>query len=286
VTAWPLVVADSEGFFADEGIEVDKIFTFDGGQLLAGGQIDVLNDGADSGLLAAEQGKDAIAFAPLASRVTDGLIVRDDVAGVASLAGTTLRTSGAGATDEFLLKRYLSDNGVDPDEVEYLPVEDDGAALAQLDADQIDGGLFDQGLLLEVERGDIAGAKVLVEPADLGVYPWNALQTTRTFAEANEDKVVGFVRAMMKAIEFIRDPANKDAVVDAVVASDESLDRADIVDTYDAAKGFGLYATEALTPADIQPAVDFLESGQEEPMTVKLDEFIDNTYFERAQGDG
>jgi NitT/TauT family transport system substrate-binding protein len=286
VTTWPLVVADSEGYFAEEGISVDKIFTFDGGQLLAGGQVDVLNDGADSGLLAANQGQDVIAFAPLANQVTDGVLVNSEITDLAQLEGGTLRTSGAGATDEFLLQQYLDDNGVDSESIEYLPVEDDGAALAQLDAGQIDGGMFDQGLLREAEAGEIAGASVLVEPAELGVYPWNTLQTTRSWAEEHPEEAAGFVRAIQRAMDFIRDPANKDAVIEAVVAADESLDAADMEQTYDSAGGFELYTTDPLTDADIQPAVDFLEIAQGEDITIDLAEFIDNTYLEQAQAEG
>jgi NitT/TauT family transport system substrate-binding protein len=283
ITAWPLVIADSGGYFAEEGITVDKIFTFDGGQLLAGDQVNIINDGADSGLLAAQQGKDVIAFAPLAGHITDGLIVKDDIQSVADLAGTTLRTSGAGATDEFLLQKFLEANGVDPTSVEYLPVEDDGAALAQLSAGQIDGGLFDQGLLLEAEQGGIAGAAVLVRPAEFGVYPWNSLQTTRTFADEHGDKLPGFVRAIQRAIAFIQDAANKDKVVTAVLAADNTLDKEGVVDTYDAAKGFGLYTTAPLTPADIQPAVDFLSASEGQPITVDLTKFIENKYVTEAQ---
>lgn len=285
VTAWPLVIADSEGFFASEGIKIDKIFTFDGGQLLAGDQIDVLNDGADSGLLAAQSGKDVIAFSALANHVTDGLLVRSDITSFDQLVGKTLRASGAGATDEFLLKRLLQNNGVNPDQVNFIPVEDDGPALAQLDAKQIDGGSFDQGVLLQAERGEIANAHVLAEPGKLGVYPWNTLQTTRKFAAEHDSVMVGFVRAIQKAIAFIRDPANKDKVVAAVVKADESLDAKDVGDTYDSTKGFGLYSTDPLTVADLQPAVDFLQTT-DEPVTVELNTFIDNTYVEKAKAGG
>jgi hypothetical protein len=40
-----------------------------------------------------------------------------------------------------------------------------------------------------------------------------------------------------------------------------------------------------LTPEDIQPAVDFLETAQGEDITIDLDEFIDNTYLEQAQAE-
>jgi ABC-type nitrate/sulfonate/bicarbonate transport system substrate-binding protein len=281
---WPLLIADANGYFADEAIEVELTFTFDGGQLLAGGQLDVLGDGADAGLIALQSGKDAIAFAANENHMTDGVIVREEIATVADLEGTTLRTSGAGSTDEFVLARYIEEAGLDPTKVDFQPVEDDGAALVQLGAATIDGGIFDQGLLLEVEQGKHEGVKVLVEPAELGVYPWNMLQTTRSYAEDNPEVITGFIRAWHKAIEFIQDPANKDAVIDVVVGYDETLPREAALGTYDAAKGFGIYVTDPLTPDDIQPALDYLAKTTDTEVTVTAEEFIDNTYYDKAKG--
>jgi ABC-type nitrate/sulfonate/bicarbonate transport system substrate-binding protein len=286
---WPFIIANAEGWFAEEGITVDPVYGFDGAPLLAGGQIDVLGHTAGEGLVAAQQGTDAIAFGPLSGHVTDGLLVTPDITDIADLEGTTLRTSNANATDEFVLERLLEENGVDLGSVSFLPVEDDGAALAQLAAGQIDGGMFDQGILNQANNGEIEGAAVLVEPPDFGSYPWGAWQTTRTFAEAHPDEMAGFMRAILRAVEFIRDPANEDAVIAAVVAEDESLDEEGVANTYEAARSFGdfsLYATEALTVEDIEPAVAYLENNLGEEITIDLADFIDNTYFEQAQAEG
>lgn len=278
VTTWPVVVAAHEGYFEEENIEVNFTYTFDGGQLLAGGQADVLNDGADSGVIAAARGKDVIFVAPLAQRVTDGLLVAKDITSVADLAGATLRSSGFG-TDEYIAVRFLEENGLSADEVRFVGVEDDGPALIQLENGEIDGGMFDQGFLLEAERsGDF---NVLATPEDLGVYPWNVVQTTRTFAEANPDAVVGFVRALQRAMLFIQDPANRDVVIEAVAAEGEGP--AEVEATYEAAAGFELYYFEPLTLADVEPALEFLEYAGEDVQGLDLESLIDNSYLERAQ---
>jgi NitT/TauT family transport system substrate-binding protein len=283
---WPLVVAESEGYFEEEGIGIEETFTFDGAALLAGGQIDVLYEGADSGLLAAEQGQDVIAFGPLVGHVTDGLLVSEDITEIEALPGEALRVSGANATDEFVLERYLEENGVDPESIDYLPVEDDGAALAQLEAGQIAGGMFDQGVLQQAENGDIEGAAPLVRPIDFGPYPWGALQTTRTWAEEHPEAATGFVRAIQRAMEFIRDPANQATVVQAVLAADESLDQEGVELTYEASGEFTFYETEPLTPEDIEPAVEYLREAQGEDITVDLERWIDNSYVDQAQAAG
>ncbi|MGH2684545.1 MAG: ABC transporter substrate-binding protein [Actinomycetota bacterium] len=283
IPIWPMVVADHQGFYDRENVDVNITFTFDGGQLLAGGQVDLLSDGADSGLIAAARGKDILFVAPHMDTVTDGLMVSPDITSVAELEGTTLRSAGFG-TDEFLARRFIEESGVDPDTVTFVPIEDDGAALAQLESGEIDGGMFGVGALLEAEQtGDF---NVLGPPEALGTYPWNAIQTTRTFAEANDEAVVGFIRATQDGIRFIQDPANRDAVIEAVLTTGEGLPQEDVEASYDSAEGFEQYSLEPLTPDDLQPAFEFFEFAGEDVDVESLDleALIDNSYLERASG--
>jgi NitT/TauT family transport system substrate-binding protein len=277
VTTWPVVVAQHQGYFDREGIEVNATYTFDGGQLLAGGQVDVLNDGGDSGLIAAARGKDVIFVAPVALQVTDGILGAPDITTVEQLRGETLRSAGF-STDEFLAERFLEGQGISADEIDFVAVEDDGAAIVQLERGEIAGGMFDQGFLVEAERtGEF---NVLAQPADFGTYPWNVIQTTSTYADANPEAVTGFIAAIQDAMAFIQDPANRDAVIEAVVAEGE--DQTSVEDTYEAAGSFDLYSFDPLSTEDIQPALDFLIWVGEDVEGIELEPLIENRYFEAA----
>ncbi|MFQ5878627.1 MAG: ABC transporter substrate-binding protein [Dehalococcoidia bacterium] len=279
VTTWPVVVADEQGFFEREGIDVNITFTFDGGLFLAGGQVDIINDGADSGLIGFAQGKDVIFVAPLAQTVTDGLLVSTDITSVADLEGKTLRVVGFG-TDEFLARRFIEENGLSPDAVNFVDIEDDGAALGQLDVGQIDGGMFDQGVLLEAEQ--TGQFNVLAKPDELGSFPWNVIQTTRGYAEDNPDVVVGFIRAVQDAMRFILDPNNKESVIEAVLATGEGLEREEVELTYESAAGFGLYTFDPLSVDDVAPALEALIFLEEDVSGIDLNELIDNSFLEQA----
>lgn len=279
VTTWPVVVADEQGFFEREGIDVNITFTFDGGLLLAGGQVDIINDGADSGLIGFAQGKDVILVAPLAQSVTDGLLVSTDITSVADLEGKTLRVVGFG-TDEFLARRFIEENGLSSDAVNFVDIEDDGAALGQLETGQIDGGTFDQGILFESEQ--TGQFNVLAKPVELGSFPWNVIQTTRGYAEDNPDVVVGFIRAIQDAMRFILDSGNEEAVIEAVIAGGEGLEREDAELTYESAAGFGLYTFDPLTVDDVEPALEALVFLEEDVEDIDLNEVIDNSFLEQA----
>jgi ABC-type nitrate/sulfonate/bicarbonate transport system substrate-binding protein len=279
--SWAVGIAKDQGFFEREGLDVEVTYTFDGGQLLAGGQLDLISDGADSGLVAFAQGKDVIAVAPVTMLAADALVVQPDIESVADLAGKTLRVTNFG-TDEFLAREFIEAQGLSPDEVEWVSIDEDGPALVQLENARIDGGMFSQGFALEAE--ETGEYNVLARPSDFGRFPWNVLQTTRTFADENPEALVGFIRAILSAIEFIQDPANRDAVIDSLVAVQEGLPREDVEASYQVAESvdFNMFSLDPLTVDDVAPALGQLVFLGEDVSDVDLNAFVDSTYFEQA----
>lgn len=273
--AWPLLVTDSQGFFEDNGVKVNFNFTFDGGQLLAGDQVDILSDAADSGLIAAAQGKDIIMVAPLLLAVTDGLLVSSGVETAADLEGQVVRSSGFG-TDEFIAQKFVESQGADPDAVEWIGIEDEAAALSQLESGRIAGGMFGLGPIFDAEEtGDF---NVLGKLTDLGSYPWNIIQTTQTYADENPDVVRGFISALRQGVEFMMDPANEQAAIDVAVATGVGLEERFVKSAYDVATAQEIYATGELTVADIEPGLEFLKVAGEDVEGIDLESLINNDY--------
>jgi len=278
---WSVGIAQQQGFFDREGLDVEVTYTFDGGQLLAGGQLDLISDGADSGLVAFAQGKDVVAVAPVTMLAADALVVQPEIDSVTDLAGKTLRVTNFG-TDEFLAREFIEAEGLSPDEVEWVSIDEDGPAITQLASGRIDGGMFDQGFALEADAsGDY---NVLARPSDFGRFPWNVLQTTRTFADENPEALVGFIRAIRDAVTFIQDPANREAVIDSLAAAQEGLPREDIEASYEvvASVDYNMFSLDRLTAEDVAPALEQLAFLGEDVGDVDLNMFVDSTYFDQA----
>jgi NitT/TauT family transport system substrate-binding protein len=275
--AWPLLVADNQGFFEENGVKVNFNFTFDGGQLLAGDQVDILSDAADSGLIAASQGKDIVMVAPLLLQVTDGLLVSPDVESVADLEGQVVRSSGFG-TDEYVARQFIESEGLSADDVEWIGIEDEAAALAQLQSGKIQGGMFGLGPILDAERsGDF---NVLGKLGDLGTYPWNILQTTQSYADENPDALRGFLAGVREGVEFMTNPDNQETAVEVAVATGVGLEEKFVNAAYEVAVDEQIYATGDLAVEDIQPGLDFLEFAGEEVDEIDLESLINNDFNE------
>jgi NitT/TauT family transport system substrate-binding protein len=284
--ALPTNVAYEMGFFEEEGLEIELTHTYDGRPLLVGGQVDMISDGADAGVIAAAQGSDVIAIAPIAMLAADGLMVLPEIDSVDDLKGKTLRVSGAGSTDEYLIQTFLAARGIPADEVEWVSVESDGAAITQMESRRIHGGMFGMDMFHKVAEGEL-DYNLLVQPEEFGPFPWNLLQTTRTFAEKNHDAVVRYVRAMRRTIDFVRDPANEEAVVDAWAASQDAVERDEVQAAYEVFAGmdWAMYSSDPLTPDQVRPVIDsllYFGFSDAEIDAVDLSEFIDMTYVEEA----
>jgi ABC-type nitrate/sulfonate/bicarbonate transport system substrate-binding protein len=281
VTSWPIVVADRAGFFRREGIQVKLNFTFTGHQLLAGDLVQFVNAGAQGPLLPAMRGKDIVFVAPIAGTVTTGILAGRDIGKVTDLEGKAFAVSGLGNTDHFVIAKFMERQGLSPSKVKFIGIRDEGAALAQLTAGHIAAGKFDQGKLFRVEQ--TRQFNILATPTDLGGYPWNVIATTRTYATQNRAVVVGFIRAFQSAMRFIQDPANKEAVIAAVMAAASGLERDVVEQTYAAAKGFELYSLKPLTVSDLKLALEALVFAGEDVKALDLSRFIDNAYLQQAQ---
>lgn len=271
---WPLLVAAKEGYFAEANLEPVTTYTFGAAPLLAGGQVDLIHDGADSGLNAALSGKDVIFVATIGMTATIGIIGAEDVTEPKDLEGKTFAVSSIGSTDEFLVRRFLENEGVDGNLVEFIGVEEEGGAMAQLQSGQLGGGKFTTGFM--AQAGELP---VIATPRDLGAFPWNVVQTTRAYADANGDTLTAYLQALSQAITFMADSSNSEAVIEAVLAGDDTLERPFVEAIYAAELGeYKVFDFGTVSQEDMQPGLDYLAFLGEDPAKLDLGKLLDDSF--------
>jgi len=285
-TIWPTVIAKSEGFFEEQGLDVSFIWGYEGTQIFAGGKADVLLESSESGLLLRERGLDVVAFYPLATRITSWLVAQKNITSPAQLAGTTIGVSGIPSTDQYLAIKFLEGFGVSESDVDYLKIQRD-LAPAALESGNVEAAIFDEVLAKTASAG--GKFNVLAQAADFGPYPWTILHAEQSWLDEHPDATKGYVTAVYQATQFILDPANKQAVIDAI--SEESgggaVDEASLSEAYDLVVSTPDYFSAApLTDADLAPAVEALKftdqlgEGQEPDTTG----YLEMALFEEAVG--
>jgi ABC-type nitrate/sulfonate/bicarbonate transport system substrate-binding protein len=216
IFALPLLVAEREGFFVREGLNVKLLIPIPGG---ADRQIDALhNDSVDLThvatpflIRAALNGSDAVALAAEFNNPIYSLIAKPEIKSYADLKGRLLGLADETGTITLSMRKLLAMHGLRRGEFAARVIEGTSGRWACLRRGDCDAVVLGQPQDLQaVQQGyRLLGQSTEAVPELL--YTVTAVR--RSFAEANKDAMVRYVRGLAAAFRFIRDPAKRDSVV-------------------------------------------------------------------------
>lgn len=221
----PYEATRAAGFFADEGLDVELVYTRGGSaalQALNGGAVEYAATSFDAALNAFASGADIVRVAttgrlPLFA-LTTSVEGAETITEVSDLAGRTLGVSALGNADHALLRYLLDQAGVDLDSVEFATVGTnlyDALRLGQLDA----GMVQEPALSLLQARG----ARVLVNGMDIedaeeylgGPYEFMGVAVRREELDARREEIRALARALTKGLQFVQE-AEPETLVEAL----------------------------------------------------------------------
>jgi len=218
---WPIWVAQENGYFTRAGIEVtftptpNSVFQLTN---LIEGKFDIGMTAFDNVVAYMEgQGEVPVSTQPDLFVFMGGipsmlaLTVPAEIKTYQDLKGKTLAVDAITTGFAFILFDLLKRNGLDPDSYR---IESAGGTLARWQ------GLRDRkyaGALLSTPFDLIAkenGFSVLQYAIDAyGHYQDPAATTRRSWAAANEKKLDAYIKSYVAAVEWIRDPSNKEEAI-------------------------------------------------------------------------
>ena len=291
----PHYVAIERGLFKAEGLEVDITLTpnsvfqitnlIDGNFEIAGTAIDnVMAYQEGQGVAELSRDPDLFAFMG-ASQVNLALAVQADIASYSDLKGRTLAVDALSTGFAFMLREMLELNGVGHDEYELIPVGATKARLDALVAGEHAGALLNPPF---TEFGEAAGLRVIddsqsaLPPCQIGV-----MAACHGWAAANRETLQGFIRAETRAIDWIVDPANAEAVTDILKRNMPGMDmdgaRAAMQIVLDPIRGIA--GTDKIDDAGVA-TIMALRSKFGEPRKDLTDpaRYIDLGYYNTAEG--
>ncbi|WP_280770003.1 ABC transporter substrate-binding protein [Salipaludibacillus daqingensis] len=278
----PQYVALSEGFFEDEGLDIDLTTTWGGDTTMTA----LLSDGADVALVGAETSMyvyaqdandPAINFAQLTK--TDGtfLVSREPVEDFSwdDLKGTTFLGQRQGGMPQMVGEHVLRKNGIDPHEdLELIQNIDFGnipSAFASGTGDYVQ--LFEPQATQFEEEG--IGHIIDSFGTQSGEIPYTVYMSKQSFMDENPETIESFTRAIYRAQQWIQDKDTKEVAETLAPYFDETP--LDVIEqVFVRYRDQGSYATSPLLDEaawyDLQSIMD--ESG-ELPMAIDYDELVD-----------
>jgi NitT/TauT family transport system substrate-binding protein len=212
-------VAQEEGFFKKHGLDVEFILTPSSGNnppALVSNSVQIAGPTMPTLLQANDAGLDLVVVAGGAVYPLEAdILVAREGSGIkkpTDLKGKTVGVPGLGALLDFMLRRNLKANGVDPSTVRFVEV---GFVQA---ADALKSGRIDAYPAEAPFTARILGSKAGYEVANwLKDTPDGTLTViyaaTRKWAEANKDTIIALRQGIQEANVFAtthRDALNKD----------------------------------------------------------------------------
>ncbi|HZR97718.1 MAG TPA: ABC transporter substrate-binding protein [Chloroflexota bacterium] len=224
-------VAAARGLFAEQGLDVESTTFPDPGtasRAFVSGNLDFANIGLDYMIRAAEQTNNNIAIvAGQEHRSTFALISTPDVTSYDGLRGQVVAVVGPNDGTTLLLKRMLAANGLRDGDYDMQVVGGTPNRVAAMQAGVAKAGMIAPPAFFSLLD---QGMNLLGRSADyVSEYAFSNHYVRRDWAERNQDTVVRYLAAIVKADRWIADPANKDAgiavLADATRTSPEAARR-------------------------------------------------------------
>ncbi|MCY3924333.1 MAG: ABC transporter substrate-binding protein [bacterium] len=224
----------SQGFLADRGTDIEFVACLSGpaqAAALVSRQVDIALNTPDNMLGIRNADFDVVMFAQIVDTHFFDIVVSNNFGQIdcaegdwecamAALDGTRVGVVARGAAAEQIARQLLDSAGFDPDDSTYIATGLSGTTLAALASDEIDWTITFEPGLTRAELDGIGYRPFRLQaghgPAELD-WPSAILLAARDFWDTNPNTVLHYREAMVEAVEWMRDPANRDELLAGVV---------------------------------------------------------------------
>lgn len=216
-----VTVGPERGFFEKNGINLDLITVSSGAAAAAaqeGGSMDLTTLATDVSILNQAKGSDITMVLGLASKPPYSLIVKPEFKTASELRGKTIGASSLKTSDGYIVRKILEAQGLK--EADYAIVVS-GTQPNRTKA--LEAGAIDATVTIEPEVSILKdkGFRELARAVDAPAfqhYHTISVAAKRSWAKANEEKLVRFMMGWLETIRWVYDPRNKAEVVRTLAA--------------------------------------------------------------------
>jgi NitT/TauT family transport system substrate-binding protein len=206
VSWFPIYVADTRGFFQDEGLRPVMVLMRSGitTTALATQQIDYTTNG--SALLTGALKRFPLrVLMGLANRTLFSLVVVPEIKSVQDLKGKVIGINAFGGTQAVVSEEYLRGVGLEPGKsVQLLALGDDAARMVAMEKRLIHATLFPPPANVFAEK---QGYRILVRADEMARIPQAIFGTYLEKIRKDRDEVVKVMTAVVRGHRFVqRDP--------------------------------------------------------------------------------
>jgi ABC-type nitrate/sulfonate/bicarbonate transport system substrate-binding protein len=284
----PVAIAKGEGLFAREGLEVELLQPIPGG---ADNQITALyNDSVDIThvatpflIRAALNGSDAVAIAAEFANPIYSVIAKPEIATIPELKGKIVGLADEYGTISLSTRKLFARRGLERGAFGVRVIEGTSARFTCLRRGDCDAVVLGQPQDLQAIEQGFRLIGTTTEAVPELVYTVTGVR--RSFAQANPEAMVRYVRALAAAFTFIRDGRNRDQVVRTIMQStnaSEAIGRQTLALFFEPERGV-LPKRGEIGHAGLAQVIALMgEGGTLKPPLPPPERFVDERYLEAA----
>ena len=207
----PMYVAIEEGYFKDEGIDLDLVCGFGADKTMTAvisGEADIGFMGSESSIYVYNQGSEdyMVNFAQLTQRAGNFLVARQPMDNFTwnDIKGKNVLGGRKGGMPQMVFEYILKKNGIDPaTDLNIDQSIDFGSTGAAFSGGQGDYTVeFEPSATLLEQQGD--GYVVTSLGVDSGYVPYTAYSARKSYIEQNPEIIQSFTNALQKGMDFVQ----------------------------------------------------------------------------------
>lgn len=213
----PLYVAIEEGYFEEEGIDLELVTGFGADKTmtaLLSGEADIGFMGPETTVYTANEGANdkVVNFAQLTQRAGNFVVAREDMPDFSwnDLKGKTVLGGRAGGMPEMVFEYVLKENGIDPStDLTIDQSIDFGSTAAAFSGGSGDFSVeFEPGATNLEKEG--AGFVVASVGVDSGYVPYTAFSAKESYIQKHPELIQSFTNALQKGMNYVNQHSSED----------------------------------------------------------------------------
>ena len=213
----PLYVAIEEGYFEEEGIDLELVTGFGADKTmtaLLSGEANIGFMGPETTVYTANEGANdkVVNFAQLTQRAGNFVVAREDMPDFSwnDLKGKTVLGGRAGGMPEMVFEYVLKENGIDPStDLTIDQSIDFGSTAAAFSGGSGDFSVeFEPGATNLEKEG--AGFVVASVGVDSGYVPYTAFSAKESYIQKHPELIQSFTNALQKGMDYVNQHSSED----------------------------------------------------------------------------
>jgi len=218
ISSLPTIIAESQGFFADEGITLEEVVTGQSGKVCQQLIANALDMGEcstnDVVRTVAAGGPIKVRFFTSASVLPNKVYAKPGISQWSDLAGKNVMVASQQDNTFYFTTLMAKEGGLNfPDDVTVTYAGSSTDRFAALSAGTVDATILTTPYDFMAEKAGYVELDDLVDHLPADKYFGNGVATTDSYASEHPDVIAHVYAAEQKAIEYMLDPANKADVI-------------------------------------------------------------------------